>query len=47
MWCYGRENSGGSCMPEEKKANMRHGRINRLKYLSLHKGLHKITLTVP
>ena len=26
MWWYGRGNSGGSWLPEEKKANMWHGR---------------------
>ena len=29
MWWYGRGNSGGSWLPEEKKANMWHGRGNR------------------
>jgi len=28
MWWYGRENSGGSWLPEEKKANMWYGRGN-------------------
>ena len=28
MWWYGRGNSGGSWLPEEKKANMWHGRGN-------------------
>ena len=28
MWWNGRENSGGSWLPEEKKANMWHGRGN-------------------
>ena len=28
MWWYGRENSGGSWLPEEKKANMWDGRGN-------------------
>ena len=28
MWWYGRGNSGGSGLPEEKKANMWHGRRN-------------------
>ena len=28
MWWYGRGNSGGSWLPEKKKANMWHGRGN-------------------
>ena len=28
MWWYGRGNSGGSRLPEKKKANMWHGRGN-------------------
>jgi len=28
MWWYGRGNSGGSRLPEEKKANMWHRRVN-------------------
>ena len=28
MWWYERGNSGGSCLPKEKKANMWHGRGN-------------------
>ena len=28
MWCYVRGNSGGSWLPEEKKANVWHGRGN-------------------
>ena len=28
MWWYGRGNSGGSWLPEEKKANMWYGRGN-------------------
>ena len=28
MWWYGRVKSGGSWLPEEKKANMWHGRGN-------------------
>ena len=28
LWWYGRGNSGGSWLPEEKKANMWHGRGN-------------------
>ena len=28
MWWYGRRNSGGSWLPEEKKANMWPGRGN-------------------
>jgi len=28
MWWYGRGNSGGSWLPEEKKANMWHERVN-------------------
>ena len=28
MWWYGRGNSGGSWLPEEKKANIWHGRGN-------------------
>jgi len=28
MWWYGRGNSGGSWLPEEKKANMWNGRGN-------------------
>ena len=28
MWWYGRGNSGGSWLPEEKKANLWHGRGN-------------------
>ena len=28
MWWPGKENSGGSWLPEEKKANMWHGRGN-------------------
>ena len=28
MWWYGRGNSGGSWLPEQKKANMWHGRGN-------------------
>jgi len=28
MWWYGRGNSGGSWLPEEKKANMWYGREN-------------------
>ena len=28
MWWYGRGNSGGSLLPEEKKANMWRGRGN-------------------
>jgi len=28
MWWYGRGNSGGSWLPEEKKANVWHGRGN-------------------
>ena len=28
MWWHGRGNSGGSWLPEEKKANMWHGRGN-------------------
>ena len=28
MWWHGRGNSGGSCLPEDKKANMWPGRKN-------------------
>ena len=47
MWWYGRGNSGGSWLPEEKKANMWPGRENSGGSLppafprSLENGLHR------
>ena len=49
MWWYGRGNSGGSWLPEEKKANMWHGRGNSggLRLPAFSRLSSSILLTTP